>query len=426
MMNLTGKYGTAVVYTDEVEQTATSQIINLMNQPMAKGANVRIMPDVHAGAGCVIGFTSKLTDKIVPNLIGVDIGCGVTTYLLGHKKDMNFEALDNFIKKNVPSGKNVNSDFDSPFVAQLYDNHNISDVPYLTFRDRVNKISQKVGADVVHVWHSLGTLGGGNHFLEVDEDETGQLWLTVHSGSRNFGLKVAQYHQKVAETYNENAMPEDEYQRRLRDIRESHTGRYIGVEVGKLNEERNRRNQTKNPTGLEYLTGARADEYFADMKIAQIYARLNRRLMLARIVEDFFADYFLSDSIVESTHNYIDFSDNVIRKGAIRAHLNEDVVIPLTMADGIIIGTGKGNREWNYSAPHGAGRAMSRSEAKRTLDVLGFVDTMKSRNIYTTTANASTIDEAPLAYKNPDKIIELLSDSVEIQGHLFPVYNFKA
>lgn len=380
-IEIAGLFGTAVVHADEIEESASAQIVELMNQPMSEGANVRIMPDVHAGAGCVIGYTAKMTDKVVPNLIGVDIGCGVVGYQLGHTPQQ-FNELDAVIDEKVPSGFSVRGKVLS-MLPEL--NELLTDDPFGPFEAAVNEICARTEQDENRVWLSLGTLGGGNHFIEVSVDDTEHPWLVIHSGSRNFGLKIANYHQKIAQ------------------------GQHPEL-----------------PKALAYLEGIEAQSYIADMMIAQQYARLNRAAMGYIILSDFFLledpSYTLDE--VESVHNYIDPEDGIIRKGAVRAYVGEAVIIPLNMAFGSIVGVGKSNAEWNNSAAHGAGRVMGRKQAKRELRLEDFEAAMNG--IYSTTVTQNTLDEAPMAYKDPATVLKNIEKSVEVTRRLFPAYNFKA
>lgn len=427
MFTVSGKHGEATIHTDDVEQMAISQIINLLNQPMATGAHVRIMPDVHAGAGCVIGYTARLTGKIVPNLIGVDIGCGVASWKLGpeHVVGHNFDKLDKVIRRDVPSGRTINDEFDYDLAKFIYDSMNI------TFFDDFNDWLQAVrsacndsGQDYDYVKRSLGTLGGGNHFIEVDKDNNGELWLTIHSGSRNFGLKIALYHQKVAED-SLLSMSKEDYDARIEEIKRTKSGKEIEIAIKTLRQEATRKGKA---TGLEYLDSEKNNteynDYLWDMRVAQIYARLNRRMMAYKILHNHNKLTYFEP--VESVHNYISFDDDIVRKGAISAHAGEKVIIPLNMADGVIIGTGKGNEDWNNSAPHGAGRKMSRTKAKESIRLEDFQAVMKKNNVWSSTVNKGTIDEAPQAYKKAETIIGLLKDTVDIELHMMPVYNYKS
>jgi len=423
-MEINGKYGSAIVYNDTIEQEAISQIINLLNQEMAKDAHVRIMPDVHAGAGCVIGYTAKLTEKVVPNLIGVDIGCGVTAWKLGpaHIIKSKFDKLDKFIRKNIPSGRNIHTianwhlESAGCFSNRLAMNMKISD-----FFNHIKEVCSRTKQEYSYVESSLGTLGGGNHFIEIDKDYDNNYWLIIHSGSRNFGLKVAKYHQSLAQL-NQN-MDKEEYQKRIEIIKKTKKGKGIEVAINALRKEMQKPHTI---TGLEYLEGDYITDYLNDMQIAQLYAKLNRRLMGYRIITKFYKLKYKDIQCVESVHNYINLTDRIIRKGAISAHENEMVIIPLNMADGCIVGTGKGNSEWNNSAPHGAGRKMSRNAAKANIDLSDYQKIMQKNKVWTSCISKHTLDEAPQAYKKASHIIEYLKDTVEIYCHMKPVYNFKA
>ncbi|MFW6365674.1 MAG: RtcB family protein [Spirochaetota bacterium] len=387
-MQINGMYANAVVHTDSIEEGARRQIEDLCNQPMARDAHIRIMPDVHAGAGCVIGYTARMTDRTVPNLIGVDIGCGVASWRIG-KRDTSvasFKRLDEVIRRTVPSGRKVHRSFMEEDAEHVY-NRMRADKPFGWFLKRITDVCRRTGQNEEYVLRSVGTLGGGNHFIELDQDEEKVQWLTIHSGSRNFGLRVAQYHQKIARNQSR------------------------GENAGTV-------------TGLEYLEGKKRDEYHEDMRIAQTYAALNRRVMGYVLLHNRYGMEYAEP--VESVHNYISFSDGIVRKGAISAHKGETVIIPLSMGDGIIIGRGRGNPEWNCSAPHGAGRRMSRTQAKKSIPLPDFERIMKERMVYSSTVNGRTLDEAPQAYKQPDVVLARISETVEILYRMMPVYNFKA
>lgn len=426
-MELKGKYGSAIVHTDDIEQEAISQIINLLNQPMAENAHVRIMPDVHAGAGCVIGYTAKLTDQIVPNLIGVDIGCGVASWHLGseHSVGQKFDKLDKVIRRDVPSGRTIHDEFDSNLAKSIYDTMGITRFEnFKEFMVAVRKTCEDTGQDYEYVKRSLGTLGGGNHFIEIDRDGNNDLWLTIHSGSRNFGLKVALFHQKQAEQ-SLFSMTKEEFDRRLEEIKRTKKGKGIEIAVKALRQEASKKGKA---TGLEYLDinthNLEYNDYLWDMRVAQIYAQLNRRMMAYKILKGHYKmDYF---EPVESVHNYINFEDKIVRKGSISAHEGERVIIPLNMADGVIVGIGKGNDDWNNSAPHGSGRRMSRSKAKQSIRLEDFQARMKSAGVWSSTVGKDTLDEAPQAYKKADQIIDYLAETVDIETRMMPVYNYKA
>ncbi len=378
--------------------SCVNQIYTLASQSAFCDEKIRIMPDTHAGIGAVVGFTSTMkSGKIIPNVIGVDIGCGMRIYELG-VRDIDYAALDTFIKGNIPSGSEVRREY---YAEEL--------IRSLYCFDKLIELDRLYG--------SLGTLGGGNHFIEVDRDDDGRLYLVIHTGSRNLGTQVARIYQKAAinECKGAGATERDaiiaklKAQGRVKDIPDALkalTDKYA--------------HKTKIPDELCYLDGYLAERYLHDMRVCQEFARRNREMIGEKILKFLAiarADYF------ESVHNFIG-DDNIIRKGAIPAYLGQQVLIPLNMRDGCIIAEGLSNADWNFSAPHGAGRLMSRGDAKRCLDEAEFKEQM--RGIYTTTANASTIDEAPGAYKAMDEILMQIEDTVKIIKVIKPVYNFKA
>ncbi len=379
MVELTGKYNSARVFCDSVESSAQKQILTFLNHSAFSGGKIRIMPDVHAGAGAVIGFTAPLGEKVIPNIIGVDIGCGVAAWNLGNR-ETDFEALDSFIRREIPSGRNVRRKI-SPHLEDLFKSLRPG-INYGSFLSEIKRICLTQKQDHGRVMRSIGSLGGGNHFIEIDKDEHGNSFLVIHTGSRNFGLRVALFHQHLAQ-------------------------RSVG-----------------HMQGLEYLEGQRAENYKTDMRIAQIYAALNRSVIAYLILENFYGADFASLSKIESVHNYISFSDYIIRKGAISARKDERVIIPFNMAEGCILAEGYGNEDWNCSAPHGAGRKMSRTAARKYLDM----DTFKKRmeGVWTSSVSLRTIDEAPAAYKESSFILKQLEPAVRVYSFLKPVYNFKA
>jgi len=378
-----GKHASCKVFTDSVDGNVVQQIYGFLNSPVFSGCAIRVMPDVHAGKGAVVGFTSPMGDTVIPNVIGVDIGCGVAAVPLTgvSKGEVNFKAFDKYLRTSVPAGFKVrgtaNRKLGTLFKQHVSDRHPL----WPDFERTVNALSEKVGDDPDRTWLSCGTLGGGNHFIEIGRDEDSHdLWLVVHSGSRHFGLAIAQYHQRVATN---NMGPRG---------------------------------------GLAWLEGDEAQAYLTDMRVAQMFAHLNRIIML-----DALAAYFEVplEGLVQSVHNFIG-DDNVIRKGAISAHEGEDVIIPWNMRDGIVLGVGKGNADWNNSAPHGAGRKMSRSAARKRLDLGAFRKTMKEAGVWTSCVSKTTLDEAPGAYKAPVNITAFLGETVRVTAQLKPVYNFKA
>lgn len=401
------------IFTDNIEQEAIDQINTLMEQPAFSNCKVRIMPDVHAGAGCVIGFTADLGDKVIPNIVGVDIGCGMLTAELGHidgsdnsianyVTDIDYEKLDNVIRTCIPSGRNVHEEVKDVFLELK----------------KLRCYSKLKNVDWLE--RSMGTLGGGNHFIEIDEGFEGRKYLVIHTGSRNLGKQVADYYQNLAVELmigkDKLASEQDKLITEYKD-----QGRSSEIQDA-IKELRNTwRNKTDNiPKELCYLTGKYRDDYIYDMKICQRFAKQNRLMIALKIM---LRMGWCAIDLFETVHNYIDDS-NMIRKGAISAKNGEKVLIPINMRDGCIVGIGKGNEDWNYSAPHGAGRIMSRNKARETLSMDTFKESMNG--IYTTSVCESTIDESPMAYKSMDEIIENIKDTVDISEIIKPVYNFKA
>lgn len=385
------------IFTENIEPEAVNQIYTLIAQAPFAGSKVRIMPDVHAGAGCVVGFTAQLTDKIIPNVLGVDLGCGMLVVELG-KTDFSLAELDDFIKAKIPSGSNYRNTYGGEsLINQLY------------CFDRLQNFERLYG--------SLGTLGGGNHFIEVDEDEEGARYLVIHSGSRNLGLQVAKIYQKLAvdECKFCSLDERDEVIAKLKAQGKQHEIPAALEEVTKKYAYK-----TKIPAELCYLEGKSMQDYLHDLKICQQFASLNRRKMAEDILK--FLKIYKYGSF-ETVHNYLD-DDNVLRKGSIAAHRGQRVIIPMNMRDGCVIAVGKGNEDWNCSAPHGAGRALSRGEAKQLISMDEYRGEMK--NVYSTTVCEGTLDESPMAYKPAKEIIELIAPTVEIEKVIKPIYNFKA
>lgn len=405
MIELKGKYNTAKVYTDKLETEVISQVIELCNQEFCKDARIAIMPDTHAGKGCVIGFTANLGDRVIPNIVGVDIGCGMTTVELG-KMDIDLKKLDEVIRKWVPSGMQVHEGRTVKF-PKLQELHCYRD---LTQTKRIEK--------------SIGTLGGGNHFIELDVDDEGNIYLVIHSGSRNLGKQVAELYQSLA--IDLCSGKEDYFEQRDRIISEYKKEDKRNLIQAALKELKARYDKLlpSYPRDLCFLTGKYKDRYLHDMSICQEYAALNRETMANNILEKLLSKRLEDFSYFHTVHNYINFKDNIIRKGSISAYEGEKVLIPINMRDGSIVAVGKGNPDWNYSAPHGAGRLMSRSKAKESLTLEEYEKSMDG--IFTTSVNQSTLDEAPMAYKPMEEIINNIHDTVEILKVIKPIYNFKA
>lgn len=393
------------IFTDGIEPEALNQIYTLIKQPAFADCKVRIMPDVHAGKGCVIGFTADLGDKVIPNIVGVDIGCGMLCCEIG-KMDIDYAKLDSVIREHIPAGRTVRDEEIS--FCQLDDLH---------CKDQLKNME----------WLkcSLGTLGGGNHFIEVDEDNDGMKYLVIHTGSRNLGKQVAEIYQQMAIDDMQGTDKLAEESKKL--IAEyKATGRQKDIQRGLAELKRKWQPDKLNiPKELCYLMGEHREMYLHDMKICQEFARVNRRAIQDIIF--YYMGWTFSRSSMErfqTIHNYIDHDTNIVRKGAISAKAGEKVLIPINMRDGCIIGIGKGNEDWNCSAPHGAGRIMSRSKAKENVSLEEYQESMKG--IYTTSVSQSTIDESPMAYKPMDEILEHIKDTVEIVKIIKPVYNFKA
>lgn len=398
MIELQGKYNTSKVFTEIIDEDAVSQIIALLNQPMSQNQTVRIMPDVHAGAGCTIGTTMTVTDKIVPNLVGVDIGCGMETVKL-KEKHIEVMQLDKLIYRAVPSGFSIR---EKP--------HRYSeriDLTKLFCYDKINPVKAE---------RSIGTLGGGNHFIEADKGSDGSIYIVIHSGSRHLGLEVAKFYQN--EAYRRlNQSSQSDVDELIARLKTEGKQKRIEAEIKKLKNTK----RTSVPKELAYAEGELFEQYIHDMKIVQEFAMLNRQAMMDEIVKGM--GLHIKEQFT-TVHNYIDTENMILRKGAISAQTGEKVLIPINMRDGSLICIGKGNPDWNFSAPHGAGRLFSRSRAKQTFTVSEFKKQMQG--IYTTSVNAATLDESPMAYKAMEDIVDNIGDTVEIIDVIKPIYNFKA
>lgn len=404
MIVVNGTYNSAKIFTDQVEDGCLEQVRGLLNLEAFEGAQIRIMPDCHAGAGCVIGFTANLGEKIIPNIVGVDIGCGMLTVELG-KAEIDFEKLDQVIRDYVPSGRDVHP-------GRL-----------LRFEQMHKMHCYRVLKDTKKIQRSIGTLGGGNHFIEVDADEQGNKYLVIHTGSRQLGKQVAEYYQKIAvglHTGKETMWEEEER------IKAEYKAAGKRAEIHEALKELHRNfRQTPPDVPQEYcfLYGKYSEQYLHDMKICQAFAEENRKMIAKLIVENY---GFQPLGDFTTVHNYIDLDSNIIRKGAVSAKKGERLLIPINMRDGALICVGKGNPDWNESAPHGAGRRCSRSEAKQMFSVEDYAQSMKAAGIFSTSVNESTLDECPMAYKNMDEILSNIGDTAEVVNFLKPVYNFKA
>ena len=400
MLEIKGKVNTAVCYAKIIDDGAVEQIRRMCDYELTEGSKIRIMPDVHAGKGCTIGTTMTVSDKACPNIVGVDIGCGMYTVKL-NDETLDFERIDDACHY-IPSGMNVWDGRKEHF--------DLTDLR--CFRSL---------KDSKRLERSLGTLGGGNHFVEIDKATDGTFYLVIHSGSRNLGKQVAEIYQQLAVDLH---MGKENYFIQRDEIIRSYK------EQGRRGEIQSALKALKNsyeiqelsvPEDICWLYGSFLEDYLHDVEICQRFARRNRELMAEVILGR--TGMTSSDSF-HTIHNYIDTDEMILRKGAIAAHKGEKILIPINMRDGVVLATGKGNPEWNYSAPHGAGRLMSRSKAKENLDMAAYVEAMKG--IYTTSVNEQTIDEAPMAYKSLEDIIDVIKESVDVIDIMKPVYNFKA
>lgn len=407
MFELNGKYNSCKVFTDNCDNETISQLTALLNQESVKGSRIRIMPDTHAGKGSVIGTTMTISDKVIPNIVGVDIGCGMLVAKLREKR-IDLPKLDSVIRKNVPSGS---------YKGTIMRDSRHSKTSDLRIEDLalLGKRHAKVKLDKAFL--SCGTLGGGNHFIEIDKDEDDNLYLVIHTGSRLLGMEICSYYQEeaynryISQDYNREydkllieTSPKDR-SKVLMDFRKKKKGML----------------RTDIPFELAYCEGDLMDDYLHDMQITQEFASMNR-IIIANVILDKMKLHY--DYMFETVHNYIDMDNMILRKGAVSAQLGEKLIIPMNMRDGSLICIGKGNPDWNYSAPHGAGRLMSRSQAKESVSMSDYKKSMEG--IYSTSVSRSTIDESPMVYKPMQEIIDNIKDTVDIVDIIKPIYNFKA
>jgi RNA-splicing ligase RtcB len=383
-----------------LEETAEAQIKSVCDQEFFAGSKIRIMPDVHGGMGCSIGTTMTITDKVVPGMVGVDIGCGMETVSI-EEKSCDFEKLDRIIRAGIPSGRDVRAT-----------THHLADEIDLSELRCASHVNQE------RARRSIGSLGGGNHFIEIDKSNYGTLYIVIHSGSRHIGNEVARYYQD--EGFNAlcgNAM--FQINEMIALLKAEGREREIHDTLSEMRRERKPLRQI--PHDLAYIEGSMFDDYIHDMKIIQRFAVLNRKAMMDVILSG------MGFSAVEeftTIHNYIDTDAMILRKGAVSAKTGEKLLIPINMRDGSLICIGKGNKEWNYSAPHGAGRIMSRKSAFKTLSMEQYKE--KMAGIFTTCVNPDTLDESPMAYKEMGTIVKNIAPTVDIIDHVKPMYNFKA
>lgn len=399
-IEIKGKFNTAIAYAKVIENDAIEQLRRMCDYEFTAGSKIRIMPDVHVGAGCTIGTTMTVTDKVVPNVVGVDIGCGMYTVNLGKDK-IDLEKFDE-AAHYIPSGKNTWEGRQEKFdLQELRCYRNLNNTKWLE--------------------RSLGTLGGGNHFIEIDKSSDGTNYLVIHSGSRNLGKQVAEYYQSLAVDL---AQGKEELFKKQEELIKEYKAQGRRKEIQDAIKELRRTFKAKNsdiPSDLCFVYGKYLKDYLHDVSICQNFARRNRELMAEILIGK---AKLSAGETFHTIHNYIDVEEMILRKGAISAREGEKVLIPINMRDGSVIAIGKGNPDWNYSAPHGAGRILSRSQAKEQLDIEEYKKTMEG--IYSTSINEFTIDEAPMAYKSLDDIIDVIRESVDIIEILKSIYNFKS
>jgi RNA-splicing ligase RtcB len=405
MLEIPGKYNSAKVYTGSLDETSREQIETLCNQSFASGSTLRLMPDVHAGAGCTIGTTMTITDKIVPNLVGVDIGCGMETLVIPKDEtasvDFDPAGLDKLIHRKIPCGRNIREDPHEYATTIPLDNLHCP------------------GINLVRAVKSIGTLGGGNHFIEADRDDDENLYIVIHSGSRHMGLEVADWYQE--EAWNQlNGRRKIDIDAEIGRLKSEGREQDIQNHIMKMREQV----RVDIPKSLAYVTGDLFDDYLNDMKITQVFAEMNRKAMMQVILESLnISDISVYDHFT-TIHNYIDTESMILRKGAVSAQAGEKLLIPINMRDGSLVCEGLGNADWNYSAPHGAGRLMSRTKAFKTLNVDEFKKQMDG--IFSTSISTATLDESPLAYKTMDDIVRNIKPTATILKVIKPIYNFKA
>lgn len=397
MIEIQGKYNEAKVYAETIDSASRGQIQALVDQAFVAGSKIRLMPDVHAGAGCTIGTTMTVSDKIVPNLVGVDIGCGMETVRL-REDHLELQQLDKLIHRAIPCGFDIRS---KPHRYSL-------DVD-------LTKLCCAKHVDLPRALCSIGTLGGGNHFIEVDRDHAGALYLVVHSGSRHLGLQVANYYQDQGFKALSRTDPEA-----IRALTEQLKAEGRQKEIPKAIKALKEQSKSSIPKPLAYVTGDLMDQYVHDMGIVQAFAARNRQAMVDEIIKGM---KLHGEDQFTTIHNYLDTDAMILRKGAVSAKAGERLLIPINMRDGSLVCIGKGNEDWNCSAPHGAGRLMSRAEAKQSFTVSAYKKEMDG--IYSSTISSATLDECPMAYKGMQEILDQIGPTAEVEKIIKPVYNFK-
>jgi len=445
MMTIKGSHTTADIMIDKIDDTTFKQISDMTNNSTFTNP-IKIMPDCHAGTGSVIGFTMELGKKLNPELVGVDIGCGMLSVNIGKHTftDDNLKTIDEVIRKIIPMGFNIHNpetnkfnfekEFDFKEVTKLikvYVDKFYTGFDYSKFKLMIKKYSESLSKRkdcrklLTRIENSVGTLGGGNHFIEFGKDENSNVWITIHSGSRNLGQQICKYHTNIAKLHNliDVEKSKEMYQKELELLKLNNNPKDYNDLISELKIKYNNLSKKESNKGNKeyYLENDELKNYLIDMIIGQEYAKLNRKIMMQKIL-DYFS--FSKIQVIESIHNYINFQDNIIRKGAISAHKDEVVIIPFNMRDGLIIAKGKGNKNWNYSAPHGAGRILSRMQAKRELSLSEFKKQMDG--IYSSSIVKSVLDEAPDVYKDSNVIKKNIKETVEILYNVKPILNIKS
>lgn len=409
MIPISGKYTTAKIMIDQIDENCMAQIVQMINHPAFVNPVV-IMPDTHSGTGSVIGFTMEVGQKLIPNVVGVDIHCGMLAFNIG-KKEINHQEIDDKIRELVPFGMNVRKKPLVNFERNLKYDYSFD---FNSFKE----LCKRIEIDPHYVEKSLGTLGGGNHFIEIGKSKcTGEIWVTVHSGSRNLGKKICEFWQNVAF---KKDIPD--INKMISEIKSTSQPKEIEQKIKAVKEELKRYKKSD----LDWIDGVQKNGYLWDMRFAGWYAKLNRYYIMYSIMDAIFKDVkhmSLPFQQIETIHNYVDPKDNIIRKGAIRSYIGEKMLIPFNMRDGILICEGKSNPEWNFSAPHGAGRVYSRSKAKSDLDVNKFTKDMEG--IFSTSVGMGTIDESPDAYKDSKIIEDAIEPTAFIVDRIIPIHNMK-
>lgn len=409
MIEIKGQYNSAIIYQSEIDDATRDQVQTIVNQPFVEGETIRIMPDCHAGAGCVIGTTMTINNgRVCPNLVGVDIGCGM--YLVSLKgikeEDIDFKALDEFIETHIPTGRNIHED------------------RKVKFADILNLKCYRELKDAGKFEKSIGTLGGGNHFLELNKDTEGTIYFVVHTGSRNMGKQVADYYQDLADGICNRQL--DAYFVEKANLIETYKaeGRKTEIQAAlKALTQKYKESSNKVPKDLAWLEGTHLDDYLHDMDICQRYAQLNRETICREICKFFGIDFDTAGKL-ETIHNYIDLKQKMLRKGAIDCSEGKGVIIPINMRDGSIIAVGKGNKDYNCSGPHGAGRLLSRNQARENISLDEFKKSMEG--IYTSCVSEDTLDESPMAYKSIESVLPWVEETAEVVEIIKPIWNYKA